>query len=307
MTFLAVTPGEPAGIGPDIVLQTVVAHPDWPVVVVGDRHLLHERALQLGLEIPSHLRIQHIPLAVAARAGVLDPRNSTYVLECIRQAVALCQRGEVHALVTGPIHKGVINQAGIPFSGHTEFLAELTNTPLTVMLMVGESMRVALYTTHIPLSAVPAAIHADQLAATIRIIHQDMQRRFGIKEPRISVCGLNPHAGENGHFGREEIDIMTPTLAKLQEEGYLVQGPLPADTAFTPAARAQCDVILAMYHDQGLPVFKALNFSTGVNITLGLPIIRTSVDHGTALDLAGTGKAEFSSLVSAIELARKIS
>ena len=201
-------------------------------------------------------------------------------------------RHEYHALVTGPVHKGVINQAGTAFSGHTEFLAELTASPLPVMLLTAESLRVALLTTHLPLAAVPAAITAERLRATVRITHRDLQQRFGLANPRIAVCGLNPHAGENGYLGREEIDIIAPTLVELRSAGLSVSGPWPADTAFTPAALSRCDVVLAMSHDQGLPVIKAQHFADAVNVTLGLPIIRTSVDHGTALELAGTGKAD---------------
>ena len=301
-----ITPGEPAGIGPDIVLQLMSGHPDLRAVIMADQHLLSARAQKLGLKMPAGLQIRHIPLAVPCQPGKLDPRNAGYVLECLTQATQACLQGEFHALVTGPVHKGVINEAGTAFSGHTEFLAELTHSPLPVMLLAADSLRVALLTIHIPLAAVPAAITAEKLRSTIAIIHQDLQRRFGVEQPRIAVCGLNPHAGENGYLGREELDVITPALIQLRREGYHLRGPLPADTAFTPAALQQCDVVLAMYHDQGLPVIKAQNFSSAVNVTLGLPIIRTSVDHGTALELAGTGKAEFSSLFAAVELAFKL-
>lgn len=303
---IIITPGEPAGIGPDIVLRLMCEHPDLNVVIMADQHLMSARAQKLGLNMPAGLKIRHIPLAVPCQPGELNPHNAGYVLECLTQATHACLRGEFHALVTGPVHKGVINEAGTAFSGHTEFLAELTHSPLPVMLLTADSLRVALLTIHIPLAAVPEAITAEKLKRTIAIIHQDLARRFGVERPRIAVCGLNPHAGENGYLGREELDIITPALTQLRHEGYCLRGPLPADTAFTPAALQQCDVVLAMYHDQGLPVIKALNFSSAVNVTLGLPIIRTSVDHGTALELAGTGNADFSSLFAAVELALKL-
>lgn len=303
---LIITPGEPAGIGPDIVLQLAAAHPNLPIEVIADPELMAARASLLKLKMPSHLRIHPVKLSAPCQPGILNPANATYVLNCLTQAVQACLRGEFHGLVTGPVHKGVINQAGITFSGHTEFLAQRTDAPLPVMLLAAESMRVALLTTHIPLSAVPGTISVKKVIAVVRIIHHDMQRRFGLENPRIAVCGLNPHAGENGYLGREEIEIITPALTQLRSEGYDLRGPLPADTAFTPAALSQCDVVLTMYHDQGLPVIKAQHFSSAVNVTLGLPIIRTSVDHGTALDLAGRGQAEFSSLHAAIVLAMKL-
>jgi 4-hydroxythreonine-4-phosphate dehydrogenase len=303
---LIITPGEPAGVGPDIVLQLANAYPDLPITVMADQSLLAARAQELHIEMPARLQVHHIPLAVPCQAGILNPDNAGYVLECLTQAAHACVRGQFHALVTGPVHKAVINQAGFPFSGHTEFLAALTHSALPVMLLTAKSLRIALLTTHIPLSAVPASVTVDRLEATIHIIHQDLQRRFGLSQPRIAVCGLNPHAGENGYLGREELDIMIPTLARLRAAGHTILGPLPADTAFTPAALAQCDVVLAMYHDQGLPVIKAQYFDCAVNVTLGLPIIRTSVDHGAALPLAATGKADFSSLLSAIQLAERL-
>ncbi len=304
MKTVVITPGEPAGIGPDIVLQMIAARPDLPLVVVADENLMRARAQQLNIKLPKTLQLWHVPLATDCEPGILNPKNAHYVLNCLTQATAACLRQEFHALITGPVHKGVINQAGINFTGHTEFLAALTHSALPVMLLVSESLRVALLTTHIPLAAVPAAISIEKIQAVIKIIHQDMQQSFGMPQPRIAVCGLNPHAGENGYLGREELDIITPALTQLRTAGYTVRGPLPADTAFTPAALAQCDVVLAMYHDQGLPVIKAQSFSSAVNVTLGLPIIRTSVDHGTALELAGTGKAEFSSLLCAVKLAQ---
>jgi 4-hydroxythreonine-4-phosphate dehydrogenase len=303
---LVITPGEPAGIGPDIVVQLAAAQPDLALTVVADQNLLAERAKQLGMQLPKNLFIQHIPLAAPCRAGVLNPDNAGYVLDCLTQAATACMHKQYHALVTGPVHKGVINQAGISFSGHTEFLAKLTGSPLPVMLLVAESMRVALLTTHLPLAAVPAAVTKEKIVAVVRIIMRDLQHRFQLSQPRLAVCGLNPHAGENGYLGREDLDIIIPAIAQLREEKYWINGPLPADTAFTPDALQQCDAVLTMYHDQGLPVIKAQHFSSAVNVTLGLPIIRTSVDHGTALALAGTGKAEFSSLSAAIALARQL-
>ncbi len=306
MKPLIITPGEPAGIGPDIVIQLLAQHPHLPVTLVMDRNLLMARADQLNIKLPAHLQIHHIPLSAPCEAGFLNPDNAAYVLECLNQAIEACLARKFHALVTGPIHKGIINKSGVSFSGHTEYLAQKTNSPLPVMLLTSESMRVALVTTHLPLADVPKAITAERIKAMISIIHQDLDRRFGLPNPRIHVCGLNPHAGENGYLGREEIDIITPALSSLQQSGYNIRGPLPADTAFTPQALSQCDVILAMYHDQGLPVIKSLNFSSAVNVTLGLPIIRTSVDHGSALELAGSGKADFSSLLSAIQMAQQL-
>lgn len=330
---LAITAGEPAGIGPDLCLQLAVAPPDIPFVVIGDRHLLLQRAAQLGIALQVHemasgkwgvvsgdsrefsqsplsahhsLRVIHIPLAAPCQAGKLDAANSEYVLAVLRRAVQGCQAGEFSGMVTCPVHKEVINDAGIPFTGHTEFLAEQTHTERVVMMLVGGGMRVALATTHLPLKDVPAAITAALLENVLRIIHRDLQSRFGIAQPRILVAGLNPHAGEGGYLGREEIEVMIPVLDRLRAEGISVSAPLPADTLFTPHKLAQCDCVLAMYHDQGLPVLKHASFGQGVNITLGLPIIRTSVDHGTALELAGSGKAEAGSLLEAIKIAAQM-
>ena len=255
---------------------------------------------------PPSLSVIHIPLAAPSVAGVLNVANSEYVLATLRRAVQGCQSGEFSGMVTAPVHKGIINDAGISFTGHTEFLAELTRTPQVVMMLAGGGMRVALATTHLALRDVPDAITAELLESVLRIIHRDLQRRFGVAEPRILVAGLNPHAGESGHMGREEIEVMIPVLDKLRLEGMNVSVPLPADTLFTPDKLAQCDCLLAMYHDQGLPVLKHASFGQGVNITLGLPIIRTSVDHGTALDLAGTGKANSGSLLEAIKVAAQM-
>jgi len=291
-----------------------------PFVVLADKTLLQQRAAQLGLAVQlhdydpkknsplpaAHLCVLHVPVAQEVVAGRLDPANSPYVLELLRRAVNGCQSGEFSAMVTAPVHKGVINDAGIPFTGHTEFLAELTHTPLVVMMLAGGGMRVALATTHLPLRDVADAISGDLLEKILNIMQRDLQKRFGIAQPRILVAGLNPHAGEGGYLGREEIDIMIPVLNKLRAQGMKVSEPLPADTLFAKHRLAQCDAVLAMYHDQGLPVLKHASFGSGVNITLGLPIIRTSVDHGTALDLAGTGRAEVGSLLEAMQVAAQM-
>lgn len=317
---LVITAGEPAGIGPDLCVQLAVDPPGVPFVVIADKHLLQQRAAQLGIsvqlqdyvavqgtEIPPllhhSLSVIHVPLATPCHPGVLNAANSEYVLTTLRRAVRGCQVGEFSGMVTAPVHKGVINDAGIPFVGHTEFLAEQTGTELVVMMLVGGEMRVALATTHVPLKDVPTAITAPLLGKILRIIRHDLQYRFGIVQPRILVAGLNPHAGEGGYLGREEIEVMIPVLDKLRTEGINVSAPQPADTLFTPLKLAQGDCVLAMYHDQGLPVLKHASFGQGVNVTLGLPVIRTSVDHGTALDLAGTGRADIGSLREAIRLA----
>ena len=327
---LAITAGEPAGIGPDLCVQLAAAPPDIPFIIIADKNLLLQRAAQLGIALQVHERVSgewgvgsgdsqgfphsplsthhsprviHVPLAAPCKAGVLDAANGGHVLAMLRRAAQGCVSGEFSGMVTAPVHKGVINDAGIPFTGHTEFLAGLTHAPQVVMMLAGGGMRVALTTTHLPLKEVPGAITAPLLESVLRILRRDLQTRFGIAQPRILVAGLNPHAGEGGHLGREEIEVMTPVLDVLRAEGFDVSVPLPADTLFTPQKLAQCDCVLAMYHDQGLPVLKHASFGQGVNITLGLPIIRTSVDHGTALDLAGTGKADAGSLLEAIRLA----
>ncbi|MDH4233831.1 MAG: 4-hydroxythreonine-4-phosphate dehydrogenase PdxA [Gallionella sp.] len=318
---LVITAGEPAGIGPDLCVQLAATPPDIPFVVVADKNLLLQRARRLGIALqvqdyatgqqnagqPNTLRVIHVPLASPCRAGELNAANSEYVLATLRRAVRGCQVGEFSGMVTAPVHKGIINAAGIPFTGHTEFLAEQTHTELVVMMLAGGGMRVALATTHLPLKDVPAAITAPLLENVLHIIQRDLQSRFGIAQPRILVAGLNPHAGEGGYLGREEIDVMIPVLDKLRAVGINVSAPLPADTLFTPHKLAQCDCVLSMYHDQGLPVLKHASFGHGVNVTLGLPFIRTSVDHGTALDLAGTGKADNGSLLEAIRLAAQMS
>ena len=310
---LVITAGEPAGIGPDLCLQLVRLA--LPLVIIADKTLLQQRAAQLGSAIQLHdytagaphfigkLSVLHVPLAQPAQAGRLNAANARYVLDTLRRAVQGCASGEFSGMVTAPVHKGIINDAGIPFTGHTEFLAELTNTPQVVMMLAGGDMRVALVTTHLPLRGVADAITAPLLENVLRILRHDLQCRFGIVRPRILVAGLNPHAGEGGHLGREEIEVMIPVLDKLRAEGFDVSPPIPADTLFAPHRLRACDAVLTMYHDQGLPVLKHASFGAGVNITLGLPLIRTSVDHGTALDLAGTGKAEVGSLLEAIKVA----
>lgn len=313
---LVVTAGEPAGIGPELCVQ--LAATGVPLVVVADRQLLRDRAEHLGLPLeicdwqgglsddPPALSVVHVPLAAPSEPGVLDAANGGYVLATLRRAVQGCQSGEFSGMVTAPVHKGVINDAGIAFTGHTEFLAEMTGTPQVVMMLVGGGMRVALATTHLALREVPDAISAPLLESVLRIIERNLKSCFGIAHPRILVAGLNPHAGEGGHMGREELEVMAPVLDRLRAGGMDVSVPLPADTLFTPHRLAQCDCVLAMYHDQGLPVLKHASFGHGVNVTLGLPIIRTSVDHGTALDLAGSGKAEVGSLLQAIRVATQM-
>ena len=303
--LVAVTSGEPSGIGPDICLA--LGGETWParLVVFGDRDLLAARARLLGLDA-GLLDIRHVPLRTSCVPGRLDPGNAAYVLEMLDHAIAGCISGEFSAMVTAPLHKGVINDAGIPFTGHTEYLAEKTATPRVVMMLTGAGLRVALATTHLALKDVPAAITRTELEATIRILHADLQDKYGIARPRILVAGLNPHAGEGGHMGPEEVDVIAPVLDKLRKPengGMHLVGPLPADTLFTKQVLAGSDAQLAMYHDQGLAVLKYAAFEDGINVTLGLPIVRTSVDHGTALDLAGTGRADPRSLFSAIDAA----
>lgn len=317
---LAITSGEPAGIGPDLCAQLAGASNPTPFVVIADRELLQQRAAQIGIAIkiedfvpgqtairrPGTLPVIDVPLVAECRPGMLDPANGEYVLATLRRALHGCQSGEFSGMVTAPVHKGVINSAGIPFTGHTEFLAEHSGAKQVVMMLVGGGMRVALATTHLALKDVAAAITAPLLEDVLRILQLDLQRRFGIASPRILVAGLNPHAGEGGYLGREEIEVMIPVLDRLRAEGMDVSEPLPADTLFTPQRLRQCDCVLAMYHDQGLPVLKHASFGQGVNVTLGLPIIRTSVDHGTALDLAGSGRADIGSMLEALRLAAQM-
>ena len=315
---LAITAGEPAGIGPDLVLRLTELALPARLVIVADKTLLHTRAAQLGLDVTLHdyqphapapgngLEVLHVLLAVPAVAGHLDAANGRYVLATLDTAINGCVRGEFAAMVTAPVHKGVINDAGVAFSGHTEYLAERTATPRVVMMLAGAGMRVALATTHLPLREVADAITRDSLREVIGILHADLVGKFGLAAPRILVAGLNPHAGEGGHMGREEIDVITPVLDELRADGMQLIGPLPADTLFNPDKLATADAVLAMYHDQGLPVLKHASFGAGINITLGLPIIRTSVDHGTALDLAGSGRADPGSLFEACQLASQL-
>ena len=318
--IVAITSGEPAGVGPELCLRIVER--DWPVrlVVLGDIELMRARAAAQGSSVqivpfdaavapvPGVVEVVHLPLARPSLPGKLDPANGAYVLRLLDQAIEGCVSGRFAAMVTAPVHKGVICEGlgahdTMPFTGHTEYLAEHTGTPRVVMMLVGGGLRVALVTTHLPLAAVPAAITPQALEETLRIVHADLVHHFGLKSPRILVAGLNPHAGEGGHMGREEIDVIIPVLERLRAEGMQLVGPLPADTLFVPHTLAHGDAVLAMYHDQGLPVLKHASFGGGVNVTLGLPIIRTSVDHGTALDLAGSGRADAGSLFAAIELA----
>ncbi|HYN54766.1 MAG TPA: 4-hydroxythreonine-4-phosphate dehydrogenase PdxA [Methylotenera sp.] len=315
---IAITAGEPAGIGPD--LCTLLAHQpvNASMVVIADVDMLKARAAQLNISIKiipyvantvqqhlgdGTLTVLHRPVKHPVSAGILNPQNSPYVLDTLKTAALGCVHDEFNAMITAPVHKGIINDAGITFSGHTEFLAELTDTAQVVMMLVGGGMRVALATIHMALKDVPAAITQNSLETTIRILHHDLVKKFGIQNPRILVAGLNPHAGEDGYLGREEIEVINPVLEKLRAEGMQLTGALPADTLFAKHHLSTADAVLAMYHDQGLPVLKHASFGEGVNVTLGLPIIRTSVDHGTALDLAGTGKINMGSILAAIDLA----
>jgi 4-hydroxythreonine-4-phosphate dehydrogenase len=315
---IIVTSGEPAGIGPDLCIA--IAERSWPceLVFAGDQSLFAARANALSSRIkiieanlasaPSAheagtLPVLHVPTSKPVAAGKLDVANAAYVLQLLDLAIDGCTRGDFAAIVTAPVQKSVISDSGVEFSGHTEYFAERTGTRLPVMLLTAGQLRVALATTHLPLSAVSRAITPTLLEDVIRVLHRDLETRFRIHNPRIVVCGLNPHAGESGHLGREEIDTIVPTLERLRAQGLRLTGPAPADTAFTPRMLEQADAVLAMFHDQGLPVLKYAGFGHAVNVTLGLPIVRTSVDHGTALELAGTGKAEAGSLVAAIELA----
>ncbi|MSR13879.1 MAG: 4-hydroxythreonine-4-phosphate dehydrogenase PdxA [Gammaproteobacteria bacterium] len=308
---IAITPGEPAGIGPDITLSVVASRFPAQLVVIGDPDLLRARSRLLGcdFEIPLYstlnaesLSIEPIRLRTPVTVGVLDICNAAYVLETLDRAIDGCLSREFDAVVTGPVQKSVINDAGYAFSGHTEYLANRVGCK-PVMMLVADKLRVALATTHLPLREVPDALTVESVGYVIRSVGQALATRFGVPRPRLVVCGLNPHAGEHGHLGREDIEIIAPAIEAARREGLNVTGPASADTVFAPLAREQFDAFVCMYHDQGLPVLKALGFGNAVNVTLGLPFIRTSVDHGTALDLAGTGRAISSSLHSAIELA----
>lgn len=318
---VTITPGEPAGIGPDLVVA--LASRDWPVelVVCAAPELLLERAALLGLPLSLQPYQPHLPATpqtagtltiapIALRApviaGKLDVRNSEYVVEMLARACDGCINGEFAALITGPVHKGIINDAGIPFIGHTEFFEERSHSEKVVMMLATEELRVALATTHLPLKAISEAITPDLLRQIITILYHDLQTKFGIAQPHVLVCGLNPHAGEGGHMGTEEIDTIIPVLNEMRERGMNLSGPLPADTLFQPKYLDHADAVLAMYHDQGLPVLKYQGFGRAVNITLGLPFIRTSVDHGTALELAAQGKANVGSFITALNLAIKM-
>ncbi len=315
--ILALTAGEPAGIGPDLCLAVARTARPWPLVCLADRELLRERARQLGWDVALHdyrpgeaptlaageLAVLHRPVAAPGESGGEVVRYALVVLELIDRAVDGCRSGEFAALVTAPVQKSVINDSGIAFSGHTEYIAARTGAPLPVMMLVAGDLRVALATTHLPLRAVSEALSVPLLEAVLRVLDAALRREFGCAQPRIAVCGLNPHAGEGGHLGDEEQRIIAPALAAARDSGIDARGPFPADTLFVPRQRAGYAAILAMYHDQGLPVLKAAGFGEAVNVTLGLPIVRTSVDHGTALELAGSGRAESGSLHSALALA----
>jgi 4-hydroxythreonine-4-phosphate dehydrogenase len=311
---LALTPGEPAGIGPDLCIALVQEPPAADLVVIADGAMLRERARLLGRELrlppwpgrpaaTPRLYLHDVPAPRRVTAGRLDPANAHYVLDTLRIAADGCLRGEFDGLVTGPVHKGTINDAGIAFTGHTEFLAGLGGARQPVMMLACPGLRVALATIHLPLAEVSGHITRERLTAVLEVLDHDLRARFGIPAPVILVCGLNPHAGESGHLGREEIEVITPVIEALCARGLKLRGPVPADTAFIPAQLAGVDAVLAMYHDQGLPVIKHHDFAHAVNVTLGLPFVRTSVDHGTALELAGTGRADASSLRAAIALA----
>ncbi len=318
----ALTPGEPAGIGPDLCLLLAAQPQPHPLIAITSRDLLVERAAQLGLAVSllkvdadalpeqpapaGSLYVWDTPLGAPVLTGQLNTANAAFVLQTLTRAAQGCLDGLFAGMITAPVHKGVINDGGIAFSGHTEFLADLTATEQVVMMLATGDLRVALVTTHLPLRQVADAITVERLERVTRILHADLQGKFGLARPRILVCGLNPHAGESGHLGREEIDIIEPTLERLRAEGMDLRGPLPADTLFTPKYLQHCDAVLAMYHDQGLPVLKYKGFGAAVNVTLGLPIIRTSVDHGTALDLAGSGKVDTGSLRVALDTAYRM-
>jgi len=325
---LALTPGEPAGIGPELAILYAQGKQSAPMVVIADRDLIRTRAIELGCEIklidwdgqafaaspskeefltpPGTIYIQHTPLCSPCDTGKLDSSNAPYVLKCLDDAIDGCLEGRFSALVTGPLHKGVINEAGIPFSGHTEHLQKRCQVSKVVMMLASPRMRVALATTHLPLADVSKSITSAGLTEVTEILIHDLQTKFGIKKPRILVAGLNPHAGEDGHMGREEIDVIRPVMEGFNHHEAELIGPLPADTLFNEKYLREADAVLAMYHDQGLPVLKFDGFGESVNITLGLPIIRTSVDHGTALDLAGSGRADIGSLKTAILVAQQM-
>lgn len=318
LPVLALTPGEPAGIGPECAVRFAHKHPEFRLLMVADMDLLQSTAAQLNIPFkvtpwqngdPIEAGLTaclEVKLKQPARAGTLNPENAAYVLDCLRNGARLVRTGQAGALVTGPVHKGVINDAGIPFSGHTGFLAEMSGMPRVVMMLAAGDFRVALVTTHLPLREVPDAIRREAVLETIRITHSELRERFGIPAARLQVLGLNPHAGEGGYLGSEDRDIIAPVIASCVAEGIHVTGPVPADAAFTRSALSSCDAVIAMYHDQGLPVLKHAGFGKSVNVTLGLPFIRTSVDHGTALDIAGRGQADAGSLFQAASLAQRM-
>lgn len=295
MARIALTSGEPAGVGPEICRAAARRFRGARLVTIGDERLLK------GCR-----EVEHVPLAAPCRPGRLDARNARYVLRVLDRAIDGCLSGEFDAMVTAPVHKGVINDAGLPFTGHTEYLAARARAPHVVMMLVGGGLRVALATTHLPLARVPRAITRAGLRATLRVLDHDLRKRFHIRRPRILVAGLNPHSGESGHLGTEERDVIVPALRAARRAGLRVEGPIPADTLFVPARLKDADCALALYHDQGLPVLKYASFGRGVNVTLGLRFVRTSVDHGTALDIAGKGKADAGSLLEALELAAQL-
>ncbi len=311
---IALTSGEPAGIGPDICVRLAQAAHPVDLVVLGDPELLAARAKALGLPLhldttwekrgaaqaAGHFKLLPLKLRKPCQAGRVDPANASYVIEMLERAADGCLGGGFDALVTAPVHKGVINDAGIAFTGHTEFLAERCHATQPVMMLAAGTLRVALATTHLPLKDVPRAVTREQLQAVLGVLRADLRKRFGVDEPHVLVLGLNPHAGEGGHLGREELDVIQPACEAMRREGMRITGPVSADTAFNPARLGGIDVVLAMYHDQGLPVLKFAGFGHAVNITLGLPIVRTSVDHGTALELAGSGRADHTSLEAAL-------
>jgi 4-hydroxythreonine-4-phosphate dehydrogenase len=308
---LALTSGEPAGIGPDLCIQLAAATrgSDFDIVCFADADLLAQRAqhMQLRFEPGAAFHVENMPLPVPVQAGHLEQGNARVVLHMLDRALDGCLNGQFDAMVTAPVQKSVINDAGIAFTGHTEYLAARCGVPRPVMLLACDAMKVALVTTHLPLSQVSSAISAAVLEETIAIVDHDLRRLWGMTAPRIAVCGLNPHAGESGHLGREEIDTIAPAIRRAAQRGIDASGPWPADTLFTPGQLANFDVVLAMYHDQGLPTLKHASFGNAVNVTLGLPVLRTSVDHGTALGLAGTGKADVGSLLAATTLAAQLS
>jgi len=304
---IAITTGEPAGIGPEIAAIAAADALDANLVLIGDEALLAARARAGGAPWPARATVHHVPLAAAVRPGHLDVRNAAYVLATLDHAIDGALAGSYDAIVTAPVQKSVINDAGVAFTGHTEYLAARAKATQVVMMLAGDTahgpLRVALATTHLPLAEVPRALTVDGLVQVMQVLVHDLKQRFGIAQPRIAVTGLNPHAGEGGHLGREEIEVIAPAIARLRNAGHAVDGPLPADTLFVPSIVRRYDAVLAMFHDQGLPVLKYATFGHGINITLGLPFIRTSVDHGTALDIAGTGRADAGSMRAALALA----